>query len=101
MFPRLSTMTGLNGNNNYGVSSDFWYHNAAYFRLKSLQVGYDFKKVILKDYKLISSLRLSLLGTNIFTISDVKDFYDPELNANNGYAYPTQKTYSIVLNVGF
>ena len=101
MFPRMSTMTGLNGDNNYGVGSDFWYHNASYFRLKSLQVGYDFKKLLLKDNKLFSSLRLSVLGTNIFTISDVKDFYDPELNANNGYAYPTQKTYSIVLNVGF
>ena len=101
MFPRMSTMTGLNGDNNYGVGSDFWYHNAAYFRLKSLQIGYDFKKLLLKDNKMISALRLSLLGTNIFTISDVNDFYDPELNANNGYAYPTQKTYSIVLNIGF
>lgn len=101
MFPRMSTMTGLNGNNNYGVGSDFWYHNAAYFRLKSLQIGYDFKKILLKDNKLISALRLSLLGTNIFTISDVNDFYDPELNTNTGYGYPTQKTYSIVLNIGF
>lgn len=101
MFPRMSTMTGLNGDNNYGVGSDFWYHNAAYFRLKSLQIGYDFKNVLLKNTKLISNLRLSLVGTNIFTISNVNDFYDPELNANNGYAYPTQKTYSVVLNVGF
>lgn len=101
MFPRMSTMTGLNGNNNYGMPSDFWYHNAAYFRLKSLQVGYDFKKILLKDSKIFSALRLSVLGTNLFTISSVNDFYDPELNANNGYAYPTQKTYSIVLNIGF
>ena len=43
MFPRMSTMTGLNGDNNYRGRFDFWYHNASYFRLKSLQVGYDFK----------------------------------------------------------
>lgn len=101
MFPRLSTLQALNGDNNYGVSSDFWYHNASYLRLKSLQVGYDFKKEMLKKLKVISALRLSLVGTNIFTISSVNKFYDPELNANNGYAYPTQKTYSIVLNIGF
>lgn len=101
MFPRLSTLQGLNGNNNYGASSDFWYHNASYLRLKSLQVGYDFKKELIKKLKMISTLRLSLVGTNLFTISDVNKFYDPELNANNGYAYPTQKTYSVVLNIGF
>ncbi len=100
-FPRLSNSTGLNGDNNYGVGSDFWYHNAAYLRLKSLQIGYDFKKTLLKDSKIFSAMRLSVMGTNLFTISGVNDYYDPELNANNGYAYPTQRTYSIVLNVGF
>ena len=100
-FPRLATSPSFNGGNNFTVSSDFWYHNAAYFRMKSLQIGYDFKKVLLKNFDLFSSLKVSLVGTNLFTISSVNDYYDPELNANNGYAYPTQKTYSVVVNIGF
>lgn len=100
-FPRLATSPSFNGGNNFNVSSDFWYHNAAYFRMKSLQIGYDFKKVLLKNFDVLSSLKVSLVGTNLFTISSVNDYYDPELNANNGYAYPTQKTYSVVVNIGF
>lgn len=99
-FPRLSTYQNLNAGQNYTVSSDFWYHNAAYLRLKSLQVGYDFKDY-LKNVKRISSIRLSLAGTNLFTISDVTKYFDPELTSESGYGYPVQRTYSVNLNITF
>ena len=99
-FPRLSTYQNLNAGQNYTVSADFWYRNAAYLRLKSLQIGYDFKD-FLKNSKSISSVKLSIIGTNILTFSQVNKFFDPEIAADTGYAYPTQKSYSVVLNVTF
>lgn len=99
-FPRLSTYQNLNAGQNYTVSADFWYHNAAYLRLKSLQVGYDFKDY-LKNIKRVSSIRLSVAGTNLFTISDVTKYFDPELTSESGYGYPVQRTYSVNLNITF
>lgn len=97
-YPRSSAQQSPNSGNNT-VSSDFWLVNAKYFRLKSLQIGYDFKRTLLKNNKKISKFKLSLLGTNLFTISDAMEFFDPE-SYNYGEAYPVQKTYSIVLNIG-
>ncbi|WP_221929322.1 TonB-dependent receptor [Saccharicrinis carchari] len=99
-FPRLSTYQNLNAGQNYTVAADFWYHNASYLRLKSLQVGYDFKDVV-KNLNGISAMRLSLSGTNLFTISDVTKYFDPEIISDAGYAYPIQRTYSVSLNVTF
>jgi TonB-linked SusC/RagA family outer membrane protein len=97
-FPRSSALQSTNSGNNT-VNSDFWLINAKYFRLKSLQLGYDFKKILFKNYSGISRFKVSLLGTNIFTISDTMDYFDPEAY-NYGEGYPVQKTYSIVLNIG-
>ncbi len=97
-YPRSSALQSPNGGNNT-LDSDFWMLNAKYFRLKSLQVGYDFKKVLFKNNRGISKFRLSLMGTNLFTISDTMEFFDPE-SYNFGASYPMQKTYSIVLNIG-
>ncbi len=97
-YPRSSTQQSPNSGNNT-QASDFWLLNASYFRLKSLQFGYDFKKVLFKNDSKISKFKLSLMGTNIFTISDAMDYFDPE-SYNYGEAYPVQKTYSIVLNIG-
>lgn len=97
-FPRSSALQSTNSGNNT-VNSDFWLINAQYIRLKSLQFGYDFKKVLFKNNSGISKFKLSLLGTNLFTISDTMDYFDPEAY-NYGEGYPVQKTYSIVLNIG-
>jgi len=97
-FPRASAQQSPNSGNNTLVS-DFWVINAKFFRLKSLQVGYDFKQILLKNTPRISKLKLSLMGTNLFTISDAMDYFDPE-SYNFGEAYPVQKTYSVVLNIG-
>lgn len=99
-FPRLSTYQNLNAGQNYTVSADFWYKNAAYLRLKSLQFGYDFKD-FLTSSKGISSAKISLAGTNLFTLSEVTKYFDPEITSMSGYAYPIQRTYSIIFNLTF
>lgn len=97
-YPRSSALQSTNSGNNT-LNSDFWLINAQYFRLKSLQFGYDFKKILFKNNPRISKFKVSVMGTNIFTISDAMDFFDPE-SYNYGEGYPVQKTYSIVLNIG-
>lgn len=89
------------GNNglNY-TTSDFWLFNASYIRLKTLQVGYDFKNTLLKKVDWLSKLQLSLSGQNLFTISAANEYgYDPE--SLGTYMYPAIRTYSINLNIGF
>ena len=99
-YPRASSYQNINSSNNT-QSSDFWIKNASYFRLKSLQFGYDFKNILLRNVNAISKLKLSVMGTNLFTISGVKDYFDPEVVDGSGQGYPVQQTFSVALNVGF
>lgn len=100
-FPRLTSSASFNGNNNY-VTSDFWLINTAFVRLKTIQLGYDFKNTLLKNAKGLSTLRLTLSGYNLLTLSKAKKFgMDPEIGDANMYAYPISRVYSIGLNIGF
>ncbi|WP_180335754.1 SusC/RagA family TonB-linked outer membrane protein [Labilibaculum filiforme] len=108
LFPRVSHLEGVNGGNNSNEDnrSDFYLKNAKYFRLKNLQIGYDMKNKVLADVSWISSCKMYISGTNLFTISDVMDYFDPEQaeaseTGTQSYGYPVQRTYSFGINVGF
>lgn len=91
----------LDNNKNYQVQSLF-IQNAAYMRVKNLQVGYTFPmKVVSKAG--ISKLRLYLSGENLFTFTNMSDLFDPELIDGNsqGNVYPITRTYSVGLSVTF
>ncbi|MBV8252664.1 MAG: SusC/RagA family TonB-linked outer membrane protein [Chitinophaga sp.] len=78
-FPRLTL--GANINNNQ-VSS-FWVRNSNYLRLKNVELGYDFKSMLLPNSK-ITKLRLFVNAYNLLTIKNI-DRYDPEsINAPFG-----------------
>jgi len=99
-FPRLMSNTNINSNNNY-ASSDFWLVNCAYLRFKDFQFGYDFKYALMKNVNFISTLKLGISGSNIFTLSEASKFaMDPEQDAD-GYCYPVERTLAITLNIGF
>lgn len=71
--------SSVNGNNNY-VTSDFWLVNGRYIRLKSLQLGYDFRSVLLKNIKWLYKCQVVLSGQNLFTISPATKYgFDPEM----------------------
>jgi TonB-linked SusC/RagA family outer membrane protein len=73
-YPALTTTSGANSYR----SSDFWIENASFFRLKNIELSYNFN---MQNLKWISSLKLFARGTNIFVLSAIKDL-DPEvLNA--------------------
>lgn len=108
-YPRPSTSRSINGSNNdieRNPPSDYFLINAKYFRLKNLQIGYDLKHSVLANTPpWISSLRLVASGTNLFTISEMKDYFDPEQTGGSpgyiGYGYPVQRTYTFGVNLGF
>ena len=87
--------------NNMQADVTFWSVNCAYLRLKNLQLGYDFKYKLLKKVSWLSSAKLSLVGTNLLTFSDVSGWLDPEQSETQNWAYPMTKTYSIMVSLGF
>ncbi|MDR1454469.1 MAG: TonB-dependent receptor [Tannerella sp.] len=99
-FPRMLSNQTFNGENNYRTS-DFWLISGSYLRLKSMQVGYDFKKRLLKEVNFLSSAKLILSGTNLFSLGEMLKYeIDPESNAEN-FGYPIQRMYSLTINLGF
>lgn len=98
-FPRKSLSANVNGGNNQEKSS-FWFKNAAFFRLKNLSLAYDFKYKLLKNAKWLSMCKINITGSNLFTISGVSNYFDPETTNTNG-GYPTQRIYSVGVTVGF
>ncbi len=112
-FPRLFSTSGYNGSHEIGFASDITLKNGSYLRLKNLVLSYDLKHSLLKDCRWLSSLRLSLIGTNLFTISGIYKYIDPETlmlenigvggasRDGSGASYPVSRTFSLGLNIGF
>lgn len=99
-FPRAAMNSSVNGSNNY-VTSDYWMVNGKYIRLKTLQIGYDFREKLLKNVRGLYKLQLVLSGNNLFTISPATKYgFDPENGSTNNYDYPVQRTYSVSINIG-
>jgi TonB-linked SusC/RagA family outer membrane protein len=89
--------------------SDFNIQNAAYARLKTLEIGYTLPGNILSRMSL-KSIRIYANAYNLLTFTKLR-YMDPEFYTNNdtsrsgltdlGYNYPLNKTYSIGLNATF
>ncbi|MGC1205906.1 MAG: SusC/RagA family TonB-linked outer membrane protein [Flavobacteriaceae bacterium] len=73
-----------------------------FIRMKNISLGYSFAKEDLNRIGL-SSLRMSLQGTNLFLLySDSKlGGQDPEFFNSGGVAYPITRSFTLSLNVGF
>ncbi len=99
-FPRISATSNVNGSNNQ-AGSTYWMRNAAFLRLKNLQLSYDFKHSLLKNCGWLQMCRLNLAGTNLLTFSKINKFFDPETASTSGDGYPVQRVYSIGVTVGF
>ena len=93
------------GSNNYEqLQTSRWLEDASYMRFKNITVSYNFPDELLKKTKLISA-RIILSGINLITITDYTG-YDPEASTNvdafggiDNAPYPSQKAYSIGLNL--
>ncbi|MFS2555972.1 SusC/RagA family TonB-linked outer membrane protein [Bacteroides thetaiotaomicron] len=95
-FPRpIST----NGGKNQRRQSRYM-QNAAYARLKNLQLGYTLPKSLTNKIG-INKCRLFVSGENLFTITSLFDVFDPETceGGVGGNAYPLSRTWSFGLSL--
>ena len=94
-FPRL--LASNKTNSNYW-RSDFWLRDAAYFRCKNIVIGYKIPSTYLEKIGL-SYARLYVSGSNLFTIDNYVDGYDPEAPGSN--TYPLARTIAFGANIKF
>lgn len=94
-FPRLA----FNETNNTRISS-FWMKNAAYLRLKNIQLGYTLPKSFCKKI-FLEDVRFYVSGQNLLTFDKFWKGYDVEAPVGDGGYYPQQKTYMLGVNVNF
>jgi TonB-linked SusC/RagA family outer membrane protein len=73
--------------------------NAAYIRLKNLQVGYTFPVNLMKKLT-ITKARIYFSGQDIWELQHVKGGWDPEASTS-GFNYPFQRLYSFGIDVTF
>ena len=90
-----------NGAITNGWTTDFYYKNTVYLRLKNAALGYSLPKRIVSKIG-ISKLRIYVAGTNLFTLSNISKYgVDPEIGSSLGQSYPQQYTVSIGCNLVF
>ena len=97
-YPRAS----FNGGKNQYRQTRYL-QNAAYIRMKNLQIGYTLPKQWSSKAGM-SSVRVYLSGDNLLTISDITGVFDPETlggDWGDGKLYPLSRTISVGLNVNF
>ncbi|MEI7421734.1 MAG: TonB-dependent receptor [Prolixibacteraceae bacterium] len=94
--PRLS----VNTQSNNLQASSFWLVNAAYTRLKNIQLGYTIPSKVTKKAG-IAGVRLYANGNNLFTVSKMPVDMDPESPENSNNYVPLLATYTFGVEVKF
>ena len=97
-YPWIPQYTAV-GTDISGMASTMWLQNAAFLRLKTLDISYNLPNSVLERFK-INSLRIFTNGSNLFTISDIK-WFDPEGSNQRGLFYPQSKVYNLGVQIGF
>ncbi len=96
-YPKLHFGKTDNLNNTH--ESTWWQKDVSFLRLKQMTISYNLpSKWLNKTF--IEDASIYLTGTNLLTFSNFK-LWDPELNTDNGSAYPNAMTISVGLNVKF
>jgi len=99
-YPRL-----VNGdpNGNFSKPSTFFLTNGAYFRFKTIQLGYSLPKTIINKVG-IQNLRVYVTANNLFTFTKYQG-YDPEIGGSSygidRGVYPQARAFMLGLSVTF
>ena len=94
-WPRLY----VRGEHNFRPS-DKWLQNAAYIRLKDIQIGYTLSDRLLSVAG-IERVRIYVAGHDVWEATKVFDFIDPEKPNQSTYQYPFRRSYTVGLNLNF
>lgn len=92
-YPRLKGVTDAQN----GRTSDFYLYNAAFVKLRNLQIGYTLPESLASRFS-IAKLRLYVAGENLLTWTKFSGL-DPEIGPTANY--PTMRQYSLGLNLTF
>ncbi len=96
-YPRLEIISNSGTPNT--TLSDFWIIDASYLRIKNIQLGYSLPKSVLNKMK-INNLRVYFSAENLFTFSNYREGWDPEINTDGSY-YPILATFTFGINAKF
>jgi TonB-linked SusC/RagA family outer membrane protein len=108
--PRLAAIGSASNTYNWRTGSDLYKFNAAYARLKNVNIGYTFSSALTRKAG-IQKIRVSLIGQNLLTLTRLS-FIDPETTefgnslslgsySNSARSYPLPVFYGAGLNVTF
>jgi len=92
-YPRLKGVTDAQN----GRTSDYYFYNASYIKLRNLQLGYTIPTRLANKLHM-QNLRVYLAGENLLTITQFPGL-DPEIGSDA--IYPTMRQFSLGLNVTF
>ncbi|WP_231501800.1 TonB-dependent receptor [Bacteroides sp. 14(A)] len=90
-------------NNKNHKTQTAYLQNAAYMRLKNLQLGYTLPKSLINKIGL-QNVRVYVSGENLLTITGLSNTMDPEtagIGKQGGTVYPLSRVYSFGLSVNF
>ncbi len=85
-------------------NTNYFLENGGFWRLRNIKLSYELPKSLLEKIK-INSVRIFAQGQNLYTYTKYRGF-DPELPAgeqeiHQGAVYPTLKTVTFGINLGF
>ena len=100
-YPRLAMD---DPNKNFSRSSDFYVESGAYFRIKTLQIGYTLPPLSMTSKIGLSKLRVYVSGNNLMTFTKYSG-YDPEIGGGSfgvdrGF-YPQARSFMFGLSAAF
>lgn len=95
-YPRISS----NITNGGVTRSSFYYRNAAFLRLKNVEIGYTIPQKVFGVNVPIQSLRIYVAGYNLLTISDLKNV-DPETSDESYQTYPQMRIFNFGVKLSF
>ncbi|MDR0543226.1 MAG: TonB-dependent receptor [Dysgonamonadaceae bacterium] len=93
-WPRMSVASVANNN----VPSTWWLRDGSFLRLKTVEAGFSLKERITRKWG-ISSFRLYVSATNLFTVSSF-NLWDIEMSGK-GLGYPVQRVFNAGLQFTF
>jgi TonB-linked SusC/RagA family outer membrane protein len=92
-YPALRFNKG--GHSDYNNNSTFWTHNVAYFRARTIELGYTLPKTLLSRIN-VKNTRVYANTYNLFSIDNLHQYsIDPEINDNNGLQHPQSRIFNV------
>ena len=109
-YPRFANIGSASNTNNWRTGSDIYKYDAAYVRLKNVNIGYTLPASLTQKWGM-QRLRASLIGQNLLTLTKLS-FVDPETtefgndlnlssSSNSVRSYPLPVFYGVGLDITF